>query len=95
MNEENARARAHVFVSGKVQGVFFRNTTRDNARELGVDGWVRNLDDGRVEAVFEGPEDAVSTMVSWCHEGSSRARVDDVSVEYTTPEGEDGFEVRR
>ena len=89
------RIRAHVFVSGRVQGVFFRATTRDTAREHGVDGWVKNLADGRVEAVFEGPEDAVEAMVEFCHEGSSQARVEDVEVEYSEPEGIDGFEIRR
>jgi len=89
------RTRAHVFVSGRVQGVFYRANTREQARERGVDGWVRNLDDGRVEAVFEGPPDAVEAMVEWCHEGSSRASVEDVDVEYGDPEGVEGFEVRR
>jgi len=89
------RTRAHAYVSGRVQGVFYRATTRDEARDRGVDGWVKNLDDGRVEAVFEGPESAVEEMVEWCHGGSSRARVDDVEVEYGEPEGHDGFEIRR
>ncbi|WP_247009399.1 acylphosphatase [Halorientalis litorea] len=88
------RARAHVFVSGTVQGVYYRATTRDTARERGVDGWVRNLDDGRVEAVFEGPEPAVEGMVEWCHEGSPQATVEGVEVEYGEPQGLDGFEVR-
>lgn len=88
------RTRAHVFVSGKVQGVYFRATTRDEARALGVDGWVRNLDDGRVEAVFEGPESDVEAMVSFCHEGSDAATVEDVEVSYGEPEGEEGFRVR-
>jgi len=89
------RTRAHLFVFGRVQGVFFRATTRDRAREEGVDGWVRNLADGRVEAVFEGHQEAVESMVEFCHEGSLRARVDDVEVEYGDPEGLDGFEIRR
>jgi acylphosphatase len=88
------RTRAHVFVSGRVQGVYYRASTREQAEERGVDGWVRNLDDGRVEAVFEGPEAAVESMVEWCHEGSSRARVEDVDVENEDPEGIEGFEVR-
>jgi acylphosphatase len=88
------RTRAHVYVSGTVQGVYFRATTRDRARERGVDGWVRNLDDGRVEAVFEGPEDDVEAMIDFCHEGSDAARVDDVDVTFEEPSGEDGFEVR-
>ena len=89
------RIRAHVFVSGRVQGVYYRATTRDTARERGVDGWVRNLDDGRVEAVFEGPEAAVESMLEWCHTGSPKARVDDVDVEYGDPGGIEGFEIRR
>jgi len=88
------RLRAHVFVSGKVQGVYYRATTRDTAREHGVDGWVKNRADGRVEAVFEGPEDTVEKMVEWCHGGSPKANVRDVEVEYENPEGVDGFEVR-
>lgn len=89
------RTRAHVYVSGRVQGVFFRATTRDTARQQEVDGWVKNLADGRVEAVFEGPEADVESMVEFCHEGSPQARVDDVEVEYDDPEGHDGFEIRR
>jgi len=89
------RTRAHVLVSGRVQGVFFRATTREQAQEHGVDGWVQNLDDGRVEAVFEGPASAVKSMVEFCHEGPTRARVDDVAVEYGDPEGVTGFEIRR
>jgi acylphosphatase len=89
------RTRAHVFVSGRVQGVFFRANTRDEARSRGVDGWVQNLDDGRVEAVFEGPSEAVEEMVEWCHTGSPAAAVEDVEVEYEDPADEDLFSVRR
>ena len=89
------RTRAHVFVSGKVQGVYYRANTRETAGERGVAGWVRNLDDGRVEAVFEGEETDVEAMVEWCHAGSPRASVDDVDVEYEEPEGLEGFEIRR
>jgi len=88
------RTRAHVHVTGRVQGVHFRATTRDEARERGVGGWVRNLDDGRVEAVFEGPEDAVGEMVAFCHEGSAAAQVADVAVSYREPEGQSQFRVR-
>ena len=88
------RVRAHVFVSGTVQGVYYRANTRDTARERGVDGWVRNLEDGRVEAVFEGDEPDVEAMIEWCHTGSPQAVVDDVDVEYEPPEGESGFEIR-
>ena len=89
------RTRAHVFVTGTVQGVFYRSSTQDEAQKRDVDGWVENLDDGRVEAVFEGSEDAVEAMVEWCHTGSSQANVDDVAVEYGEPEGEEGLQIRR
>jgi acylphosphatase len=89
------RVRAHVLVSGRVQGVYYRATTRETARERGIDGWVRNLDDGRVEAVFEGDREAVDEMVAWCHSGSPRAEVEDVEVTYGDPEGIEGFEIRR
>jgi acylphosphatase len=89
------RTRAHVYVSGRVQGVFFRATTRERAAELGVDGWVKNLADGRVEAVFEGSAEAVEAMVEFCHDGSPQASVEDVAVEDEEPAGLDGFEIRR
>lgn len=88
------RVRAHVFVSGTVQGVFYRASTRDTAREEGVGGWVKNLEDGRVEAVFEGPAEAVEQMVEWCETGSAAATVDDVTVEWEAPTGVEEFEVR-
>lgn len=88
------RTRAHVFVSGKVQGVYYRANTRDTATENGVDGWVKNLDDGRVEAVFEGDTERVEAMIEWCHTGSPRAHVEDVAVEFESPEGIEGFEIR-
>jgi acylphosphatase len=88
------RTRAHVFVSGTVQGVYFRATTRDQAQERDLDGWVRNLDDGRVEAVFEGPEADVEALVEFCHEGSSAATVEDVDVTYEDPQGAGDFHVR-
>ncbi|MBS1263293.1 MAG: Acylphosphatase [Methanonatronarchaeales archaeon] len=86
--------RAHVFVSGRVQGVFYRAGTRERARELGVSGWVRNLPDGRVEAVFEGEGSKVDEMLKWCRDGSAAARVETVEVEREEPKGLKGFEVR-
>ncbi len=83
-----------MFVSGTVQGVRYRASTREAATDRGVDGWVRNLDDGRVEAVFEGPEAAVEGVIEWCHTGSPMASVDDVDVTYEEPAGESGFRVR-
>lgn len=88
-------ARAHVFVSGKVQGVGFRASTRRKARELGVTGWVKNLRDGRVEAVFEGSEEKVKKIVEWTKSGPRTARVDGIEVDYEKFRGEyDKFEVR-
>ena len=71
-------SRAHVFVSGLVQGVNFRYYTRIEAHNRGVTGWVRNLPDGRVEAVFEGDESAVRQMVEWCRSGPPVAQVEEV-----------------
>jgi acylphosphatase len=86
--------RVHAFVSGEVQGVFFRYETRQRARRLGVAGWVRNNPDGRVEAVFEGPDDAVDELVAWCRQGPEKADVREVEVRDEDPEGLDNFEVR-
>jgi acylphosphatase len=88
------QVRAHVTVSGRVQGVNFRANARERARTIGVYGWVRNLDDGRVEAVFEGPRAAVSRLVSWCYGGPSHAQVDHVEVKWERPTGcENGFTI--
>ena len=85
----------HVWISGLVQGVFFRQSIRRLARELGLTGWVRNLPDGRVEAVFRGPSAAVQTMVEWCHEGPPAAAVKRVEVASEAPEAPfPGFAVR-
>jgi acylphosphatase len=83
--------RAHVFVSGLVQGVGYRYTTVQQARKLGLNGWVRNLTDSRVEAVFEGEQAAVEEMIRWCHRGPSAAVVKDVSIEIEEMEGLSGF----
>ncbi len=72
--------RVHVFISGKVQGVFFRSGAKEKADGLGISGWVRNLDDGRVEAVFEGEDGNVKRMIEWCRKGPEYARVEDVGV---------------
>jgi acylphosphatase len=89
------KVRVHVFVSGIVQGVFFRQKTKRQAESLGVDGWVRNLPDGRVEAVFEGEEQAVKSLVDWCRHGPSYAMVTNVDVLWEPYRGEFiGFEAR-
>jgi acylphosphatase len=85
--------RYHVLVSGRVQGVFFRDTCRRLAQRYGVAGWVRNLPDGRVEAVFEGPAENVGHLVDWVHHGPRHAVVDQVEVRAEPPEGLDTFRV--
>ena len=86
--------RVRVRVRGRVQGVFFRAEARAQAEALGVAGWIRNADDGSVEAVFEGEEDQVSSLVEWCRHGPAGARVDDVEAVEEEPTGEVGFQVR-
>ena len=85
--------RARVVVHGHVQGVFFRVETRDRARSLGLAGWVRNAHDGSVEAVFEGEDERVESMVDWCRRGPSGARVDEVEVAWSEPAGEREFAI--
>ena len=86
--------RRRVHVSGRVQGVWFRESCRDRALVAGVSGWVRNLDDGRVEVVLEGPPAAVDELIAWCRRGPQRARVDRVDVADEASVGERGFRVR-
>jgi acylphosphatase len=86
--------RVHVFVSGRVQGVFFRGETERVAREHGLAGWVRNLPDGRVEAVFEGSDADVETAVAWCREGPKWAGVNDLESAEEPLGGDTSFRVR-
>jgi acylphosphatase len=86
--------RAHVVARGRVQGVSFRIATRDRARSRGVVGWVRNRGDGAVEAVLEGPEEAVRSLVDWCGRGPAGAVVESVEVDWEPPRGEDSFAIR-
>jgi len=89
------KVRAHVVVSGRVQGVFFRSETQDEAYRQNVTGWVRNLPDGRVEAVFEGEKDKVDALIEFCRRGPPGARVARVEVvwEHFTGEFRD-FRIR-
>jgi acylphosphatase len=82
------KVRAHVYVSGLVQGVCFRAYTQELARELGVTGWVRNLPDGRVEAIFEGGREKVEEMINFCRRGPPGADVSDVEVSWEKYRGE-------
>ena len=88
------RVRRRALVGGRVQGVWFRESCRDQAVAVGVAGWVRNLADGRVEVVLEGPPAAVEEVLAWCRRGPRRARVDRVDVVDEGPVGERGFRVR-
>jgi acylphosphatase len=86
--------RYRVLVSGRVQGVFFRDQCQQAARAHGVGGWVRNLADGRVEAVFEGEEEPVRRLVAWARHGPPAAVVTGVSVRAEPPEGLAAFQIR-
>ncbi|PSF38149.1 acylphosphatase [Aphanothece hegewaldii CCALA 016] len=92
---QNRLIQAHVFISGKVQGVGYRYYTSRQAQTLKLSGWVKNLPDGRVEAVFEGKSQAIDKMVKWCYGGSPNAIVTDVAIEMKPSEGLQGFEMRR
>jgi acylphosphatase len=89
-----AVTRRNVVARGRVQGVFFRDSTRREAERRGVAGWARNRADGAVEAVFEGPEDAVAAMVEFVRRGPGHAEVSGVEVRAEDPEGLQGFSVR-
>lgn len=87
--------RAHVVVHGLVQGVWFRQSTKDEAARLGIFGWVRNLRDGTVEAVFEGEKKKVEEIVGWCHRGPSGANVTKVDIKWGKYIGEfNRFDIR-
>ncbi|MFA5109811.1 MAG: acylphosphatase [Desulfobaccales bacterium] len=82
------KARLHVLIEGRVQGVFFRASTRDQARARGLTGWVRNLPDGRVEALFEGDKRVVEDMLRWCRQGPTYSYVDRVEEEWQAYQGD-------
>jgi acylphosphatase len=86
--------RRHVVVTGRVQGVFFRDSVRERADAHGVTGWACNRSDGAVEAVLEGPPEDVERVVRFCRTGPPRAEVDGVDVSEEEPEGLDGFSIR-
>ena len=76
------KTRAHIFVSGRVQGVFFRQNAKEKADELGLFGWVKNLQDGRVEAVFEGEKEKMEKMIAWLRIGPPPARIDSAEINW-------------
>jgi len=85
---ESEKIRAHIYVSGRVQGVYYRKNARRSALSLGLTGWVRNLPDRRVEAVAEGERDRVEEFLRWCWEGPSMAIVRDLEVSWEAATGE-------
>lgn len=89
------KVRAELKIHGRVQGVFFRQSTQAEATRLGLTGWVRNLPDGSVEALAEGPADAVRELLAWCRQGPPAAEVSSVDIDWTDATGEyQAFEVR-
>jgi acylphosphatase len=92
--QQAGRSRVHVWVSGRVQGVGFRFAACEQAERLSLGGWVRNLGDGRVEAVFEGPAADVAQAVAWCRRGPSGAWVSDLRTAAESPVGETSFRAR-
>jgi acylphosphatase len=88
VSDSKKKIRAHVFIRGKVQGVYFRQNTKQAATRRGVTGWVRNLPDGRVEAIFEGYNADVNEVIEWCHVGPAKAKVEDVDVRFEKYTGE-------
>ena len=96
MNNSSLKARAHIFVSGKVQGVFFRHNTRQKAKDMGLTGWVKNLADGRVEAIFEGERGKVEEMLGWVKRGPILAKIDNVELLWLAYQNEfNDFEIKR
>jgi acylphosphatase len=89
-----AVVRARAVISGRVQGVFFRAEAAARARSLALAGWIRNRRDGNVEAVFEGPREAVESMLRWCERGPAGAHVEAAEVSWEDPTGDAGFDVR-
>ena len=86
-NLNMAFVKAHVVIEGRVQGVFYRASTCEEAKLLNLKGWVQNCHDGRVEAVFEGEKNIVNKMIDWCQEGPPGALVNNVKVDWEKPEG--------
>ncbi len=89
------KVRAHIFISGRVQGIFFRKNTRQKAIELGIFGLVKNLSDGRVEAIFEGKKEQVKKMIEWAKKGPTLAQVENIEIKWQKPQNEfSDFEIK-
>lgn len=89
------KSRVHIFVSGKVQGVFFRENTRKKAAEFRLSGFVRNLQNGKVEAVFEGEKEKIKKIIQWIKKGSETAQIENIEIDWQNYKGEfEDFEIR-
>ena len=89
------KSKVHVVISGRVQGVWFRASTKQKAEQLGLNGWVKNTFDGDVEAIFEGEENCIREMLDWCHQGPPMAKVEGIKVTEKDPSnGFDDFSIR-
>jgi acylphosphatase len=89
------KSRVHVVISGRVQGVWFRASTRDKAQQLGLTGWVKNTSEGNVEAVFEGEEKLINEMLDWCHHGPPLSEVKNVEIKKQHPSNDfDDFSIK-
>jgi len=89
------KSNVHVIISGRVQGVWFRASTKQKAEQLGLKGWVRNAPDGKVEAIFEGDENQINEMIKWCHRGPPLSKVTNVEVKkQNLTNGFEGFSIR-
>ena len=89
------KSNVHVIISGRVQGVWFRATTKQKAEQLGLTGWVRNSPEGNVEAVIEGEVNIIQEMLEWCHHGPPLAKVENVEVKNQEPtNGFNGFSIK-
>ncbi len=96
MESDQNQVRVHLSIRGRVQGVFFRASTLDQAQRLGLTGWVRNCADGSVEVLAQGDRDNVQAFIAWCRVGPSGARVEDIDVRWQAASQEfTGFEIRR
>lgn len=88
MNKDAKKVKVHLLISGRVQGVAFRYHTQDIAQSLGINGWVRNCWDGKVEIVIEGEEEKVKRLIGWCYQGPESAMIEKVEVEWEEYRGE-------
>ena len=91
----NGKTRVYIIVRGLVQGIFFRVSTKEKAQQLGITGWVRNLDSGKVEIIAEGEKKKLEELIEWCNKGPSSARIEEVKTEWQLYKAEfENFDIR-